>query len=72
MERKLVASDEVSWIASYYKIPVKVVKEAKATAKNGKKSVSRKMIYARLIELGWLELRGKRYVNVGNWKEGHI
>jgi len=66
MERKLVAKNEVSWISQYYKIPLNAVRQAKATAKNGTKTVSRRMIYAKLIEIGWLELRGKRYYNVGD------
>jgi len=63
---KLVASvesheGEVRYIAKTYKIPIKEVRLAmKASGKNGKPGRSRKMIYAKLHEMGWV-IKTKKY-----------
>jgi len=66
MEPKLVSTvenheSEVKNIAKTYKIPIKEVRVAmKAVGKNGKPGRSRKMIYAKLREMGF-PIKTKKY-----------
>lgn len=69
MDKKLVASQqdqqEVYYISKTYRIPVKSVRRAIATAnKSGKPCRSRAKIYDKLKEMGWLVItvkNGKRH-----------
>jgi hypothetical protein len=54
MDPKLVAEIECSYIAKTYKIPIAKVRLAKKTGKkDGTPTVSRKLIYAKLRDMGY-------------------
>lgn len=63
MDPKLVAKDEAYYISKTYKIPIKTVRLAKATANKGlKPSRSRARIYAQLVAMKWMvvtKVKGK-------------